>query len=285
MAILEKVVEMKKRGISDIQIINILKENGISPREIHEAISQSNIKMSLNKNPQTTNSPEEYNDFQGEQSIMSKESPQNYPQQSAPYPEQAAPSPYDTPAPYPTPENEETPAYPEAYQEYYPQYSEQGQSQEQGQGYPEYQPPQSLDIETINDIAEQIVEEKNEQIKKQLSSFNSFKEEIKMNIERIEQRLEKLENLFNELQMAILKRIGDYGEDIQNISKEMHETQNSFSKMLDPLSENINRLRELTGEEPRKSQSKESKQEEKKENSESRKTFKKQKNSFEHYLR
>ena len=48
-------------------------------------------------------------------------------------------------------------------------------------------------------------------------------------------RLEKIENSFNELQMAILGKIGNYSQDLQNLSQELNATQDSFSKVLNPI--------------------------------------------------
>ena len=45
--------------------------------------------------------------------------------------------------------------------------------------------------------------------------------------------------------MAIIGKIGDYGKDIQNISKEMHATQDSFSKILNPLADTIRKVDSL----------------------------------------
>ena len=42
--ILDQMRSMKKQGLNESQIINILQDQGISPREINEAISQMNIK-------------------------------------------------------------------------------------------------------------------------------------------------------------------------------------------------------------------------------------------------
>jgi len=126
--------------------------------------------------------------------------------------------------------------YDQAQEQYAPQ-----------QYYEEYAPQQTSDIETINDIAEQIVEEKNAELKKQISSFTEFKDSLSLEVEKINERINRIENILNELQMAILKKIGEYGEGIQNIEKEMHATQNSFSKILNPLTDNIREMQRITG--------------------------------------
>jgi hypothetical protein len=278
MATIERVIQMKQQGMSDTDIVNSLRQEGISPKEISESISQSNIKLALNQEPQD-NQAEMNNSMQ--QSIMTTERPvdsegyTDYSGNPAPSPDQQAQI-----------ANQE-----QVYQEYYPEYQQQ---------YQEYQPQQSLDIETVNDIAEQLIEEKTEKLEKQISAFTKFREEIQFDVQKMNERLAKIESKFDELQMAIIKKIGDYGRDIQNISKEMYLTQESFSKILDPLTDNIRALQDITvnrqgqtnQRSPQTSSQNSSRTQENNNNQESqedeqseRQTLKKQKADFESYLR
>jgi hypothetical protein len=219
MAVLDKVMKMKESGVAEETIVKNLRQEGFPPKEIHEAISQSKIKEALTKEKNSETAPPE----DSETLPYYSESPQNDPQYS-----------------------EQEPAYEYATED---QITPQPQQYQPNQGYyQEYQPQQGgSNIETINDIAEQIVEEKTSEIKKKIASIANFKASAASDIEKINQRLDKLENNFNNIQSAILKKVGDYGDDIKNISKEMHATQESFSKILDPLTDNIRELRELTG--------------------------------------
>jgi len=128
-------------------------------------------------------------------------------------------------------------------------------------------------------IASQIVEEKTKHFKKEISSFTNFKREIEEKTKQLDNRLTKIEGTFEELKLAIIKKIGTYGDDIKNLSHEMRATQNSFSKILDPLTDNIRELQNITG---NKSISKE--QTKKPAKTPITKT-KKTKTSFEDYLR
>lgn len=204
MAVFERVMQMNGEGYTESQIINTLRQEGISPKEIYDALTQSKIKSELSERPEA-----EYNTENMQQS-MTQQEPENYSQET---------------------NQNQYEGYP-AQQEYYPQYQEQQSAK--------------TDIETINEITEQIVEEKTAEIKKQISSFKNSVEETKAEFERINRRLEKLENNFNEMQTAILRKIGGYGEDIKNIANEMHETQDSFSKILNPLTDNIRELQKIT---------------------------------------
>lgn len=200
MAALERVMQMRERGMSDPQIIQSLTQEGISYKDINEALSQSQIKYALNNQaPEMIENPEQ----QGEpENQLGQPSGEYVPSMEAPESAEQA-------------------------QAYYPEYS--------AQAYPEYQASQSFDIETINEMIEQAVEEKNDVLKKQISSFTKFKEDAGIEIDRLSSRLQKIENTINEMQMAILKKIGDYGNDIHSIAHEMRATQDSFSKIINPL--------------------------------------------------
>jgi hypothetical protein len=209
MATLERVMDLRGQGYSETQIIDTLKQEGVSPKDIYNALTQSSIKTELSQTPMTTET------------------------------EEVTPEAYSQSVDNTT---DQTQYFPETGQQEY------GEPQQEYQQYQQYQTPQpATDIETINEIAEQIVEEKTNEIKKQMSSFKNSNEEMKSDLERMSKKLEKLENNFNELQVAILRRIGEYGDNIKNISNEMHETQGSFSKILNPLTDNIRELQKLTG--------------------------------------
>lgn len=255
MATLEKVMQMKNEGLTEGQIIGLLRKEGVSPKEINDALSQSKIKSTINSN---VNAPSD--DFADmKPSIMLDKRKQ----QSEPPPEEQYEE-YSEEAPI---ENNPEQNY---NQEYY---------------YPEYQPPKEsygTDIETINDITEQIVEEKNIELKKQISDIIKFKDETRIEIEKIKERVDKIENVFNELQVAILRKIGEYGEDIKNVSDTINATQESFSKLVNPLTDNIRELQKITKLDTYKDTIKES-DENKKE--EERKKSGKSKPNFEEYLR
>ncbi len=261
---LEKVVQLKQQGQTDSQIIGNLKQQGVSPKEIEEVLSQSQIKSAFNEQgaapqqappalkstqeisaqspPQTTPQLAKITEPAPMQPSMMQSAPEALPQktqQPLSYP-QATQATQQMQEPQPTFQQSSLPI-PAPFQEapepgYPPEYQ-----------YSEYQPQQIGDIETINEIAEQILDEKTTQLKKQITSFTGFTEEATSNIERLNERLFKIENTLNELQVAILRKVGDYGKDIQNIAKEMHSTQDSFSKILNPLTDNIRELKKITG--------------------------------------
>ena len=49
MAILDRVEQMKKQGLSEQEISNVLQEEGIAPKAITDALVQSKIKQTVQK--------------------------------------------------------------------------------------------------------------------------------------------------------------------------------------------------------------------------------------------
>jgi hypothetical protein len=171
----------------------------------------------------------------------------------------------------------------------YPEYSPDQSYSDYGEQYPAYESPQATDIETINDISSQVAEEKIKQLKKDASILVKFRKESEERIKEFEKRLEKMENIIQELQLALVKKINNYGEDVNTLSKEMQNTRQTVSKLIDPLTDNIREMQKMTRKEPSelKKEKKESKENEERKESEPKKKSspKKSSTSFEDYLR
>jgi len=245
--ILDQINQMRRQGMLTSQIVQNLRQQGVSSKEINEALSQSEIKDEIISSTISTklddmqpsiSSQENYNEYTKDNKNY------NYPTQN----QQNVLQPYAQ-------------GYSEPQTQEYPQYNSY---QEGDYSYPEYEQKGGTDIETINDISSQIVEEKIKHFKKEFSNFLNFKKEFESKVENIEKRLTKIEEKFEQIQMAIIRKIGDYGEDIENLSKEIKSTQDSFSKVIDPLTEKAKEIK-----------SKEDKN----------KTKNKKEDSFENYLR
>lgn len=119
----------------------------------------------------------------------------------------------------------------ERYQE---NYSYQEPIQNYYQPIPEQQPT-GIDTETIIDISEQVVIDKTSEIINQMRMFNEFKEITKIKLDQMDLRLKKIELIIDKLQISILEKIGSYGDNLNSIKKEMSMMQDSFSKIVDPL--------------------------------------------------
>ncbi|MFH1801730.1 MAG: hypothetical protein ABH804_02785 [archaeon] len=196
MGILEQVTNMKKGGMSEEEISTKLKEQGISPKEIISAISQAQIKNAVVNNEEVPQPPTGEDEY-----IPSKQNIYTPKAQEAEYQPQ-----YETGYYQP--------------QEYYPQ-----------EGYEQY-PQTSTGTDTMIEIAEQVLSEKIKEIKSQLNAVNEFKVLTQTKIDVMSEKLKRIETIIDNLQIQILEKVGSYGNNLENIKKEMSMMQDSFTKMI-----------------------------------------------------
>jgi triacylglycerol esterase/lipase EstA (alpha/beta hydrolase family) len=204
---------MKSQGRSDSEIINDLKEQGIPPKMIQEAMAQAQIKEVVTKR--------EMDDMQ--QSIMNR---QQLNQQ-------------ETYEDYPADQTMQAPA-PDAYYD-------QGQfAQQDMYSYPQGDYPQdqqqqyysysgTTDTGTLIEIAEQVFTDKIKKIEKQIEALNEFKVLTDTRLNTAEERLKRIETMIDKLQISILEKIGGYGDNLDSIKKEMSMMQDSFAKVVNPV--------------------------------------------------
>jgi hypothetical protein len=234
MGTLDQVVGMKKQGFSDADVVNELSRQGISPREINEALRQAQIKNAV--------SDSDYSGAGMEQSMMQGN-------------ETAVPSPN---------QDQYQPEYaPQEQQQYAPQeYAPQEQQQyyQQGEGYEQqqYAPSQAVDTDTIMEVADQIFSDRIKKFQKVLDATSEAAIVLQSRLENISERLKKIEMTIDKLQISILEKVGSYGQNLESIKKEMSMMGDSFSKMVSPSRESRRQIpaeeysEEETSESPRK---------------------------------
>ena len=220
MALLEKISAMKQSGMPESKIAASLMEEGYSPREVSEALSQSKIKSAVAQESQSDMQPSiateadsqsEYSSVPNYGQSQSVEAPEQsqYPQYQQQYQEQSQQT-YNQNA---------------AYQQQYPQ--------EQGNYY-----QQAIDLETVRDIARQQVEESLKKLREQVDSLVKAKTETNFHVQDMENRLQRVESVIQDVQRAIIKKMGEYGDAISGISNEIKATQQSFAKLINPILDN-----------------------------------------------
>jgi hypothetical protein len=258
MTIMNRVKEMKNQGLGEQQITQSLREEGASPREIDEAMDQSNVKSAVNTydgiSPRFTQ--EELPGSTYQQAALNP----TFDTQIAEHPsedqidfnaQQIVP---------PSPNQQAFQQQQDQYQQQYQQeqgYNGQEQYSQQSSQYPQYeynQAPQQAGSDTITELTEQIVEEKTQEIKKELIELLQFKIETQGKTDNMEDRIKRIELIIDKLQASIIGQIGNYGRNIADLKKEMIATQDSFSKIVNPLTSSIQDLREITAQIPRQAQ-------------------------------
>ncbi|MFA6023023.1 MAG: hypothetical protein WC781_02970 [Candidatus Pacearchaeota archaeon] len=220
MSTLDSVNQLKQSGYSESEIIQTLQQNGISPREINDAISQSKIKEAVAGSSMIE---EQNGEFSGMQpSLM------NQPIEEVPL-EPEVPSPYETQIPYP----QET-----------QQYGEQpsGYPQESYQAYPQ---SYGLNTETMSEIASQLIAEKLSKTNLSISSLMEFKSLIDSKVDKIDSRLVRIESIMDQLQTTLIRRSSGQVQDIEDIKTELRGMQNSFSKVINPLTDSIREVQAM----------------------------------------
>lgn len=207
MTILEQVKEMKNQGIGEGEIIRKLQEQGTTPKIINDALNQDKIKEAVSKE-------ESFKGYEKSENLAQtpkKETPPKEISNEEMYSPQQEEDYYSPPTPSSFPQED---------------YS---QDQE------DYAYSQGVDTNTIIEISEQIFSEKIQKIQDQVDEFLEFKTLAESKIENISGRIKRIESIIDKLQIAILEKIGGYGSGIESVKKEMSMMQDSFSKVINPL--------------------------------------------------
>ena len=193
----ESLTELLNLEFSDL--LNGKRDEGYPQNQVSEAISQLRIKEAVS------------------------------PPMEAPQEEQYAPQDAQGQAP-------QTPvAQQYSQQQYQGQYDYSQQGNVGGQGYYQdyYQPSSGgMSSDTMSEIAEQVMAEKFSSIKDQLEKVIDYKNTVTSRIDIIDERLKRIEKIIDRLQLSILQKVGDYLTNVDEIKKELVETQKSFKSAL-----------------------------------------------------
>lgn len=247
MGTLEQVTKMREEGMNDEDIIYNLREQGISPKAISDALNQASIKAAVTGIRGDTLIPPQNEDYAPQEFYSLPENPQKeryapeIPEEQESY---APPVTYKPKAAetqdYYSPQETYAPVAQDNYlavpQQSYPQESyapEQYQDPYAQQAYSGYAPNTST--ETLIDIAQQVVAEKTSEIRKRLDELEEFKTLAQTRIDYISERVKRIDLTLDKLQIAILDKVGSYSSTLEGIKKEMSMMQESFSKTLNPL--------------------------------------------------
>jgi len=261
MATLDTIKQLRQQGYQDADIISNLQQQGIPPREINEAMAQSQVKQAVAD--ETTSQPfgqapqqtQEVTSPEGMQpSLLNQpQTPQQPKLRQPEQPLQAEQPPYSPPptqqppqaqqplqAPYP---QGETPEYEQG-----PVTVEQGEGYDQGydefgQGYSDYSYAPA-DTDTITEIANQIIADKTKKIDKNMNTIMEFKTLLAAKVEKLDDRLKKIEAIIDQLQMSLIRKSSDQEQNISDIKAEMRSMQDSFGKIINPLVDNIREIEE-----------------------------------------
>lgn len=99
--------------------------------------------------------------------------------------------------------------------------------------------------ERIEELAEAIIDEKWNEITKDINKVIEWKERTESRIIKIEQAMEDLKLGLESLHKSLMAKITDYDKNIANVGVEIKAMEKVFQKILPSLTENVGRLERL----------------------------------------
>lgn len=218
------VLDMRSSGMNDSEIIKRLREQGYTEKEINDAFNQAKVKeiikesVSENKDLPPLPSPSADKNEYEQSSYELVPTPPNIDITDVNAP---------TPTQPPQPTQVSTPLSEDVRQSYEP-------VEEYGYGYePDYT------IETFEELAESIIEEKWREFIEKLGDIQTWKDSVNREITRLEKRVEKIEELISRIQAALFEKVGEYGKSLKELSTDVKAVEKVLSKVLSPLMKKV----------------------------------------------
>lgn len=235
MDILNQVMQMQQQGMSDADIVKQLRNEGANPAQINDAINQAKVKSAVGSQDDQYQQQAQNPNQQMQQSQPPQQTTQEIPQDQAQQPQM--------------PQQEQ---YQQMQQQNYDDYAQSPNMQDyysQASQYPEqqYYSQAGADTDTITEIAEQVVMEKFAEFNKKTGNLLTFKNETIDKINDLDERLKRIESSINNIQQAVVKKIGQFSDDVSSINNEINALNNTTSKLMNPLVDNARELERITG--------------------------------------
>lgn len=236
----EIVLKMQEEGKSDAEIIAALTEEGLKPTQISEALNQARIKQAVEAKAKEKKARAKEAEEGLAPSILTARREELVEAEEVPRPSKEAEKVAKVAKGMPPEE-----VYPYEYAE--------------GEAAP------AIDTEAIEEIAEEIVNEKWEEAKAKISSVIEWKEYTESRLKSMDEKMQRIESVLDRLQAALLGEVKKYGQGVKDLGTEMQSLEGAFSKILSPLVTNIKELQRITGKlKPEESAKQQGKQKEKK---------------------
>jgi prefoldin subunit 5 len=89
---------------------------------------------------------------------------------------------------------------------------------------------------------ESIIEEKWDDLAKDINKIVEWKGEVESKLAKLEQRLDSIQDNFDKLHQAVIGKVGDYDKNILEVGAEVKAMEKVFSKVLPLFTENVSEL-------------------------------------------
>jgi len=228
---IDEVAKMQSLNMNDAQIIRKLTEQGFNPVEINDALNQAKIKQEIGAGKPLSSegfSPSMMNSQTPQMDEVPVPTPSAIPPRQEPLRQERR---VEQPLPPVRPEGQE-----QGYPYPYPTYEDQ----------PLQQP--SMGTEAMEEIAEEIVNEKWQEAKAKIGDVVEWKGYADRRINSIEERIKRLESSMDRLQTALLSKVNEYGRSIKMLGAEIGSVENTLGKVLSPLVDNVKELGKIKDE-------------------------------------
>jgi hypothetical protein len=202
----DRVIQLRQQGVSNDQVIQALQQEGYSSSQIFDAMSQADIKGAVGDE---AGMPPGGLPPAPPGGPMPEAQPQMPPQQ-APMPEQQV-----APA-MPPPAIPEMPLMPG--------------------------PAPAMDKTAIEEVAESIIDEKWEELMKNVDKIVAWKEETETKLGKIEQAMKDLKERFESLHQGVLSKVSQYDKGIKGLGTDIKAMEQVFKKVLPTFSANVGEL-------------------------------------------
>ena len=107
-------------------------------------------------------------------------------------------------------------------------------------------PGSDIDTQQIEALIEAVIEEKWQDIERNISKVIEWKESTEQTLQAMQQQIADVKGQVDSLQKAIIGKIGDYDKNILEVGAQLNAMEKAFSQVLPTFTENINELNRIT---------------------------------------
>jgi hypothetical protein len=207
---------MRKRGMSDEDIVEGLANKGHTYQEISEALNQADIKSGV--------------------ASVSDDFEQRGQMQESALSRGAVVSSDDVPAPSPTDSANAESSFSSTVE--MPSMS--------SPSIPYTPQAPSLSSEDVQELIESIIEDRWQQVVVSVGDISLWKSQVDDDLTAIKQEILRVEDRMTRLQASLVGRVDEYGKSISKVGSEVEALEKVFQKIMDPLTYNIKELNRIT---------------------------------------
>ena len=214
----EDIINLKNQGKSNEEIIGDLSQKGFNNQQISEGINQADIKLGVEGKVPAENNENAAPPEEGMQaSVLPGES-------------MGSEIPIPVPPPVTAIATEEDPQF----------------AQPTFQKLETNSPQPSMDIESVQEIVESIIDERWQEVVASVGDISIWKSRVEDDVVSIKQEILRLNDKLNKLHLSIIGKVDEYQKGITKVSSEMEALEKVFSKIMEPLTTNIKELQRIT---------------------------------------